>query len=179
MMTASPSSVRALAAVGALLLALGPAPLAAQRRIAEIGDRVRVSWTSPPGATLQGELTSLRGDTLLVRRGLAVRAVPVPLSQVQRIEVRLPRSRLEGMGRGVVIGAPIGLAGGYLLGASAEAGVDECADDCGLLKTVGAAAGLVAGSVLGALIGVTTPGGRWVEAERPPARVAVSVARKW
>jgi hypothetical protein len=175
-MTGTREWVRVFAAAITVGLTLGPERLAAQQRMPAVGDRVRVSWTTPPGVTLQGDLTALRGDTLFVRGDLAARAVPVPFAQVERIEVRQRRPRLQGMGLGALIGAPIGLAGGYLLGASAEPAADDCADDCGLLKTVGAAAGLVSGTVLGALIGVSTPGGRWVAVERPATRVAVSVS---
>jgi hypothetical protein len=175
-MTGTRTWVRVFAAAITVVLVLGSERLAAQQRMPAVGDWVRVSWTTPPGVTLQGDLTALHGDTLFVRGDLAARAVPVPLAQVERIEVRQPRPRLQGMGRGALIGAPIGLAGGYLLGASAEPGADDCADDCGLLKTVAAAAGLLSGTVLGGLIGATTPGGRWVEAERPRPQVAVAVS---
>ncbi|HVG44219.1 MAG TPA: hypothetical protein VM890_05790, partial [Longimicrobium sp.] len=160
----------------AVLVALGWTPLGAQERAAPtVGDRVRIASPAMAG-TLMGDLVAVRGDTLFVRRDLAVNPVAVPLSQVDWMEVRRPRSRLAGLGHGLLYGVPTGLAGGYLLGTLAQGSPDDCADDCGLLPGLGALAGLVTGTVLGGIIGVTTPGGRWVSAPRRPAAGAGGVA---
>jgi hypothetical protein len=88
--------------------------------------------------------------------------VAVPLSQVEWMDVRRRRGWLAGLARGVLIGAPAGLGSGYALGSIAEGDASDCADDCGLLPVVGAAAGLAWGTLLGALIGASAPGDRWV-----------------
>jgi len=142
------------------------APLAAQRAAPPaVGETVRLSAPAAAPGTLRGELVARRGDTLFVRRENATAPVAVRMAQVEWIDVRRPRGWLAGLGRGVLIGAPAGFGGGYLLGSMAEGGVDECADDCGLLTAAGAAAGLVTGTLLGALVGGSAPGGRWVRTE--------------
>lgn len=154
---------RALAT--SVLAACIAGPLAAQGHPeARVGDEVRVS-TSGAG-TVRGELVLVRSDSLYVRPG-ASRSVAVPLAAVQEIEVRHRRSWVTGVAFGVAIGAPAGVASGYLLGRWAEKGPQGCGDDCGLLPVMGAAGGLVAGTVLGAIIGGSSPGGRWVPASRP------------
>ncbi|MFL5383941.1 MAG: hypothetical protein ACJ8GN_15575 [Longimicrobiaceae bacterium] len=160
--THHPKGVRALMA--AALAACAASPLAAQARpAARVGDQVQVSSPALPGI-VRGELVLVRNDSLYVRPG-ASRSVAVSLAQVDWIVVRRRRHVLEGMALGAGIGAPIGAGSGYLLGALADSG--GCADECGFVPTVLAAAGALAGTVLGAIIGGAAPGGRWVPAARP------------
>ena len=168
-------------AAAAVLVALASTPLGAQERtVPAVGDRVRIASPVTPAGMLRGELVEVRGDTLVVRRDDTLRHVAVPLSRIDWMEVRRPRSRLNGLGRGLLYGVPIGFGGGYVLGVLSEKSYESCGDDCGLLPAVGAAAGLVAGTVLGTIIGVSRPGGRWVEVPRRPAAgsggVALSIA---
>jgi hypothetical protein len=154
--------------MAAILAALASAPLAAQERVVPaVGDQVRIASAAAPGR-LRGELVAVRGDTLVVISAVTLRSVAVPLSQVDRIDVRRRRSGWEGLGRGLLYGVPFGFGGGYLLGTISEG--RHCGDDCGLLPAVGAAAGLVTGTVLGVVFGVGMPGGRWVQGERPADR---------
>ncbi|HEV7589346.1 MAG TPA: hypothetical protein VGO40_14615 [Longimicrobium sp.] len=163
----------------AVLVALAGTRLGAQERsLPAVGERVRIVAPAVGPRALTGDLMAVRGDTLFVRGDQAVTAVAVPLSRVEWIEVRRRRSRVAGLGRGLLIGIPVGAASGYLLGAAAEGGAGECSEDCGLLKAVGTAAGLVTGTVLGAVIGVTTPGGHWVQGHRPDRGVALSIGIK-
>ena len=165
------SIVRAALVAAALLL---PGRMLAQAPLAGvIGDTVRVRAPAI-GAGIRGVLVAVRNDTLFVRRyGVTL---PVPLSQVEWVDVRRKRSLLGGLARGVAYGAPIGLASGYLLGAAAESGDGYCGDDCGLLPVVGAATGFAAGTFLGAIIGLGAPGGRWVPVSARPS-IAVAPAR--
>lgn len=141
---------------------------AAQSPLPSIGDTVRVR---APGQEIRGVLAAVRDDTLFVRRdGLTV---PVPLAQVERMDVRRPRPRGDRLLRGVLYGAPIGLGSGVLLGWLAEEKDGSCGDWCGLYPAVGGVVGLALGTVLGGVTGVAAPGRRW---ERVGARPVVAVA---
>lgn len=162
MIPAAPSIRAASIAIVAVLAAAAPARLAAQGRAPVPGDTVRIVAAALPVGSVQGELVAERGDTLFVRRYGAT--IAVPLARVERIDLRRRRSWLVGLARGVAIGAPTGLASGYLIGSAMEGGGDDCADDCGLLPVIYGATGFVGGALLGALIGGSAPGGRWVRA---------------
>ena len=155
-----------------LLAALAiPGRMAAQASVSSmIGDTVRV--TAPAaGEGIRGVLVAVRDDTMFVRRyGLVV---PVPLSQVERVDVRRRRPRGDGLLRGVLYGAPIGLGSGALLGWLAEEMDGSCGDWCGLLPAAGGVVGLVTGTVLGGVTGVAAPGRRW---ERVDSRPVVAIA---
>jgi hypothetical protein len=115
---------------------------------------------------VSGELVLVANDSLYVRPDW-FHTVGVPLAEVEWIEVRNRRSWVDGVLFGVTIGAPVGAAGGYLLGLVGESGPRGCYDGCGLLPVVGAVGGLLAGTVVGALVGGVAPGGRWKPAVRP------------
>jgi len=164
---------RCLLAAAAMLPA--PVRMAAQAPAGvTVGDSVRVAAPAL-GPGIRGELVATRGDTLLVRRYAATLAVP--MSQVERVDVRRRRSALRGLGRGVAYGAPLGLAAGFLLGVAVHGGGNpDCADDCDQALTVGAASGLAMGTVLGAIIGASSPGSRWERRySRPGVALALSV----
>ena len=168
--------LRTLAA--AVLAACAAGPLAAQeRRVARVGDQVRVTSGAVPG-TVRGELVLVANDSLYVRPDW-FHTVGVPLAEVDWIEVQHRRSWVDGVLHGVIIGAPVGVAGGYLLAAVGEIGPDRCNDDCGILPVVGAVNGLLIGTVVGALVGGVAPGGRWKPAARPGSGgVALSLGVK-
>ncbi|MFL5383943.1 MAG: hypothetical protein ACJ8GN_15585 [Longimicrobiaceae bacterium] len=168
--------LRAFAA--ALLAACASGPLAAQeRRVARVGDQVRVTSGAIPG-TVRGELVLVANDSLYVRPDW-FRTVGVPLAEVEWIEVRHRRSWLNGVMVGVAIGAPVGAAGGYLLGVLDDSGPNGCYDGCGLLPAIGALGGLMTGTVVGAVVGGVAPGGRWMPAARPDGGgVALSLGIK-
>jgi hypothetical protein len=155
---------RRLASAAAMAgAALAGVPLAAQEAAAPaVHDRVRLHAPAAAPGTLRGEVVAARGDTLFVLPERGMVPVAVPLSEIERMDVRRRRSWLAGLAYGVLVGAPAGLGGGYMLGSIAEGDPTDCADDCGLLPVVGAATGLVGGTLLGALIGGVAPGGRWV-----------------
>jgi hypothetical protein len=154
---------RSIVRFGLVLAALlAPGRMAAQTPGgAVVGDTVRIGApTLGPG--IRGELVAVRGDTLFVDRHGATLAVP--MSRVERVDVRRRRSVLGSVAHGVSWGAPLGFAAGFLLGVAAEGGGDpDCADDCHQLPVVGAASGLAMGIVLGGVIGAAAPSGRWVQ----------------
>jgi len=118
---------------------------------------------------LRGVFVAIRDDSVIVRRYSTTFGYPV--SQVDRIDVLRRRSVLAGTGRGVAVGAPIGLASGFLLG-SALAGPRE---DYPIPAMLGAA-GLAAGTGLGVIFGAAMPGRRWEQVSMRPS-VAVGPAR--
>lgn len=164
--------------IGMALLATAlamPGSTAAQTSVASvIGDTVRV--TAPAaGERIRGVLVAVRDDSLFVRR--YGRTLAVPLARVERVDVKRRRSHVAGLFRGVLYGAPIGLASGYLAGTLEEKSDDDgCGDDCGLLPVVYGAAGFVTGTFFGGLIGVAAPGGRWQRVSSRPV-MAVAPAR--
>ena len=168
--------LRTLAA--AALAACAAGPLAAQeRRVARVGDQVRVASGAIPG-TVRGELVLVANDSLYVRPD-SFHTVGVPLAAVEWIEVQQRRSWVDGALHGAIIGAPAGAAGGFLLGLVGESGPRGCYDGCGLLPVVGAVGGLMAGTVVGGLVGAVSPGGRWKPAARPGSGgVALSLGIK-
>ena len=158
----------AIVAAGALLV---PERVAAQAPLgATVGDTVRVIAPAL-GPGIRGELAAVRGDTLYVRRYGATLAVP--MSRVERVDVRRRRSVSDRLVRGVAYGAALGLAAGFALGTAAQSGNSDCADDCNQAATLGAASGLGMGIVLGGIIALTSPMGRW-EHVYPSPRVALS-----
>ena len=118
---------------------------------------------------LRGVFVAIRDDSVFVRRYSATFGYPV--SRVDRIDVLRRRSVLAGIGRGVAIGAPVGLASGFLLG-SALAGPRE---DFPIPVMLGAA-GLAAGTGLGVIFGGAIPGKRWEQVSMRPS-MAVGPAR--
>jgi len=140
--------------------------------VAVVGDTVRViAPTLGPG--IRGELAAVRGDTLFVRRYGATLAVP--MSRVERVDVRRRRSVSDRLVRGVAYRAALGLAAGFALGTAAQSGNSDCADDCNQAATLGAASGLGMGIVLGGIIALTSPMSRW-EHVYPGPRVAAGSA---
>jgi hypothetical protein len=123
---------------------------------------------------VRGVFVAIRDDSVFVRN--YSHTVGVPVSRIERIDVRRKRSILEGIGRGVAIGAPLGLVTGYAFGRAAEGGPHGCGDDCGLVSTIMAATGLAAGTGLGFIFGAAMPGKRWEQVSARPA-VAAGLAR--
>lgn len=145
-----------------------PGRAAAQSAPPSIGDTVRVR---APGQEIRGVLAAVRGDTMFVRRdGLTV---PVPLAQVERVNVRRRRHPVDGLFRGALHGAPIGFGSGALLGLLAQEMDGSCGDWCGLYPAVIGVAGLAVGTVVGGVTGVAAPGRRW---ERVGTRPVVAIA---
>jgi len=168
---------RTLAAVAAaVLVALAAVSADAQERgVPAVGERVRIAWQVVAPATLRGELLEVRGDTLVVRRDESFQRLEVPLAEVGLIEVRRARSRLEGMGRGLLLGPPIGAASGFVLGTIAERAGRNCYGECGVVPIVLAVGGAALGTVVGAIGGLAAPGGKWVPVPYRPAAGAGGV----
>jgi hypothetical protein len=140
-----------------------------------VGAKVRITTPLVAPEKLQGELVAVRGDTLVIRRDVSLQVLEIPLSQVDRLELRRERSQFEGLEHGLLIGVPAGIGSGYLYGWVLEGGF-RCRYECGLAPLYLAVAGGALGTVLGAIFGLATPGGTWVAVARAAPAPAGGVA---
>lgn len=126
------------------------------------GARVRVTAPHLPGGRLQGALTRVDADTLVIG------STPVALHTLTRLEVSTGRRShwRTGLGVGFLVGAGLGA----ILGASVG---NETGDICTATECALAGAGIVGtgGMVVGALVGAMTHTDRWQEV--PVERVGV------
>jgi hypothetical protein len=135
------------------------------------GARVRVSAPDllGPGAVI-GNVVTLRGDTLVVRKaGAGEAGLRLPLAQVERLEIsRGSRSR----GTGAAIGFFLGAAVGALYGEVGHPGLAHTdISEGGETAIYAGAAGL-----LGAGIGAVLGGERW---KHVPLPGSVGLAPHW
>ncbi len=164
--------IRTVALAFSLLLAsalLLPATAAAQE--ASVGDRVRVLSPTARGAFV---LRGVRGDSLELGALADSSTFLVPLSTIERLDVRRPRARgrgaVRGFGIGLVIGAVTGLAIGLAEGDDEEGFIVFTAEEKALLAGIGLG-GL--GGAAGAVVGAIAPGSRW---ERVSASARARIA---
>lgn len=158
---------------GALLLLalflLFVRPVLGQTPSLEPGTRLRVH---ADGLQLSGEFIRWDGDTLVVRGENEVPGVRsdhvTAISEIQRLDRGVPRSRGGGAARGAKWGGAIGFIAGAVLGAvdqhnCAEEGKYLCFTGNPEIKgalAIGALYGGL-GAGIGALVGVIHPGTAW------------------
>ena len=157
-----PHSVRRAGALALpFLLALAPSSRA-QFAEAQPGARVRVEAPGIVAGRYVG--TVLTRDVGMVRLGSPnAQPLDVPIDRITSIEISRGKSRWAGVGRGAVIGTPIGLVSGLLLSATdAEA---RTFNDEGRLDTLSRGevilGGAFAGAIWGGIIGAFVPKERW------------------
>jgi hypothetical protein len=155
-----PSFMSLLAAV-ALVSAMPCALVPAQQVPISAGAHARVEWTEAQRRyRAVGTVLELRNDSLALMQLAGPRMFG--LARLERIDVRVPRSRRRGAARGAGIGALAGIAVGVAVGGY---GLTQCRgeydDMCGLGMVVLPPLGAIAGLTLGAVIGGTSPGRRW------------------
>ena len=152
-----------------ILLLLTPPPLYGQSASLEPGMLLRVQAR---GFDLEGNLVRLEADSLVVWTGTgstasgpADRAIAV--SDIDRLELGIPRSGWRGAGRGALWGGLAGSLLGTLIGAGMETDCFLCPSSRGEAVAIGAifVGGLGAG--VGALVGAAFPGTRWESAPLP------------
>jgi len=118
------------------------------------GDRVRITATSVGLTNQVARVQSVRNDTLILRlRGDETQTVPLAAVSHLELSTRRTRHTLQGAGIGGLVGAGIGLVGGY---ASGDDDPNQfMAMSAGGKAALGAmvlgVAGLAIGSVVGAL----------------------------
>jgi hypothetical protein len=147
-----------------ILLLLFAAPVDGQTPPLESGAPLRVHAR---GFTLSGELVRLDTDTLVLRPAGATtdlrsdRAIAV--SDVLRLDRKVPRTRGRGAARGALWGGVIGAVVGAVAGAADEP--NDSGLGAGWTRTdtaqLGAAVLGGLGAGVGALIGTVWPGTRW------------------
>lgn len=144
-----------------LLLAGATGPMAGQVTISvDQGQRVRV-WSAQLGLERQeATIVALVPDTLVMEWLDPLHPPRLPLSYLDRLERRSPRSAGSGAALGALFGLLIGGTAGFLVGNELSNRAD-CADDCGLARRALTATGLLAGPLAGAVVGAVWPGEHW------------------
>ena len=102
----------------------------------------------------------------------------IPLTAVERLEVYRQRAGGRRIGEGMLVGLLVGVAGGALVGRSADCSNGDAM--CGLYTLVTAAGGGLFGGLVGGIVGSTMrrpPVGSW-EAVAVPRRGSVAPARR-
>jgi hypothetical protein len=151
-----------LAAIALLVLAPGDVTLAQRPAAVSTGQRVRVHWMeSIRRRRAIGTVVEVRSDSLVLAQPAGVRTLA--LARLDRIDIRVPRSRA----RAAVRGGGLGLLGGFVVGAAvggyAATRCEPRADDmCSFGRAVGGPVwGMMFGLPFGAIIGAGSPGRRW------------------
>lgn len=150
--------------------------------------RIRV-WAPPRAEGHEGTLLSI--DTTAVGNLVWVRPArrrdegtviqisdTIPLAAVERLEVYRQRAGGRRVGEGMLVGLLVGVAGGALVGRSADCSNGDAM--CGLTTLLAAAGGALFGGFVGGIVGSTMrgpPDGSW-EAVAVPRRVGVAPARR-
>jgi hypothetical protein len=144
-------------------------PAAGAQSTADLREGTRVRIAEAAAGRLVGTVSAVRGDTLVVRSGNDVRAVPFSSIRVLQVSRgRPPRlaSALEGGAIGLVTGSAAGAAGAVL-------GTLVSGDDCdregedllcfstGTWALVGVIIGAPFGAASGAVAGFLFPRERW------------------
>ena len=150
--------------LGALALATAPAPMIAEAQYSEAqpGTRVRIEAPGIVAGRYEGTVLSRDNDVVRVGSPNAV-PVEVPIGRITSFEISRGKSRWAGVGRGAIVGLPVGL----VLGLIAASGDDDARiywdaggrDTLSRGEVVGYAA--LAGVLWGGAIGALIPKERW------------------
>jgi hypothetical protein len=175
---------RKMVMVCATLVALAAPAFAGTERQLEQGDRVRVETAD---SRREYTLSAIQPDTLYVTpRGGGV-VSPIAMKEVEKLELRVPRSKGVGALWGALIGGGVGGAAGMLYAiatwdeADADCGpspVDEfCDTSISAWRVMGYtfAFGMPA-MLLGIVIGTSAPGEKWERID-PPGDVGIQPGR--
>ena len=162
--------------VSAMLVLVAQQAFAEAERGLEQGDRVRVRTKDASASyTLQG----FHGDTLYVLTEAGGDPTRIAVREVEKIEVRVPRSKTAGALWGVAIGGVIGgaIGMGYAIATVDEVEDVECGPELGdevcntsidVARVVGYTFAFGApGMLLGGIIGASVPGERWQRVDLP------------
>ncbi len=141
----------------------------ASRQVME-GDRVRLSSWRYKGTYIVEEL---RSDTLTLSRvSPSGEPLVLPLSGISSLKVARARSKGEGAMRGGGIGFIIGSAGGALIGFASrddpQDGWEPLSMTAGEKAFAGALLLGTSGLVVGSIIGLSSPGEKWVRVDPGP-----------
>jgi hypothetical protein len=148
-----------LAAVSLSALIPCPAVLAQQAAVTA-GQRVRVEWSDAQRRhRAVGTVLDVRGDSLDLTDAAGVRTLAV--AGLERIDLRMPRSRSRGAARGAGVGAVVGLALGFAAGAAVIPSNCREGEDCTFGYAILASLGTSYGAMIGAIAGAFSPGRRW------------------
>ncbi len=161
------ANVRVVTIVVAILILFSVHGNADNKNELKAGDHLRIRMT---GAKDKYVLDRIRPDTLYVYREHDNEFQQIVFGQIEKIEVKVPRSSGSGALRGALIGGGIGGVIGMLY---AVATWDDVNTDCGQYNELcsNTASGLrfmgsvavfgMPGMLLGAVIGAAVPGEHW------------------
>lgn len=146
-------------------LAQTPAGLAEGQRV-RLGIRCKVSHEQVSDCRhkrspdqINGELTSMTGDSIRIRTSSDHAELAVPKSAVAQAWVA------DGTRGQFMEGAAVGLLGGVLLGAAVGSTQETCMLECAPSTEFGAIGGAVIGFLLGGVVGSQIHTERWREIE--------------
>ncbi|MFN2563924.1 MAG: hypothetical protein ABR499_02775 [Gemmatimonadaceae bacterium] len=124
------------------------------------GARVRLQWMETTRRDRAvGRVLELRADSLALFAGPA-RVRAFALARLDRIDVRVPRSRVRGAARGAGLGALAGFAVGLAVATASYTGC-RGQEMCGIQFIAFPPLGATAGLTLGTVVGAAWPGQRW------------------
>lgn len=167
--------------VAALLLAASPVAVSdidaqAPPPTVEEGEWARVEvlrpWVSPDPVWVPGRVHRATPDSLWLEEAEASDPLAFASTRYSRLQIRVPRTKGQGAGRGLWIGSIAGAIVGAVLGTMVSGGDENI--QAGTFTAAGALAGAVVVAPIGAIVGATVPGGRWVPATLPQASAASS-----
>lgn len=168
---------RVIASTAAALIGSSIGVSAQESNVIESGTRVRISAPSITPSRLVGTVSSVTTDSILLVLEGAEGPVALPLSALERLEVRrLKRGSAVVTGIGAIVGLGLGLAEAIRVNA------EECdrqgflGELCALNDIAWVAAPVAyaaVGTAAGYLVGLLFKTERWSESRIPRSRVAV------
>jgi hypothetical protein len=163
-----------IASVAAAILLLATSRVyATPQTELQAGNRLRIKMSDSSKEYVLGRVS---GDTLVVSSRNDDGMKRIAFDQVQRVDVRVPRSTGRGALRGALIGGMIGagIGGVYAIATWDEVNADcgdftpICSNGASGLRFVGSAAVFgIPGILVGAVVGAVAPGERWQSVNLP------------
>jgi hypothetical protein len=138
-------------------------------------DTLKVSWrpSSAPPPTVIGQLAAISDSAMSIRNESTSSYVTIPLSRVQRLEVRSGLTRRETAGIGALVGVGVGAVFGFASGEDCTSKEFIC-----FPREETAVFGAFAGAVIGGAIGYLVARGQsWRDASIPRVSVVPISAR--
>ncbi len=176
------NAIRTLSSVLVIALAAAADLAAQQDTLVVPGARVRVTAPTVAENHLVGTVAAVDADTLVLGVNHGTSSLAIPFASMTSLEVS--RGKKSKAGLGAIIGAPIGLVAGALIGYAASGGGGtfplgeglERLEEGGDAMAAGALLGGLTGGLIGALIGSSIKVDRWETV--PLDRIRVSLTTR-
>jgi hypothetical protein len=172
--------MRIVAIISAILVFLAVQVHAEKKHELNEGDRLRIRMM---GSSDTYVLERIRPDTLFVFPQNGDGSRHIAIGQVERVDVRVPRSAGSGALRGALIGGAVGVVAGAVYGIATWDDVnvncgelnDLCSSTASAFRFMGVITLFGAHTMLlGGFIGAVAPGERWQRVELP-GRVSMRI----